>query len=100
MESNQVMGLMMGERSKVMPYQVDIDGKMVGVEGRIELRRGKEGNPYVSVETKHKELNLDLPVYGLKLDENQKKQLLEKGELGLIPGFKSGDKEFSLWLGL
>lgn len=45
-------------------------------------------------------MNLDLAVYGLKLDETQKKQLQEKGELGLVSGFKAGEKDFSLWVGL
>lgn len=100
LENNQVMGLMAGEKSKVMPYQVDIDGKLANVEGRVFLRRNAEGNPYVANDVKHRELNLDLPVYGVKLNDEQKQTLIQKGELGLVSGFKSGDKEFSLWVGL
>jgi len=100
LEANQIMGLMAGEKSKVMPYQVDIDGKMANVEGRVFLRRNADGNPYVAHDVKHKELNLDLPVYGVKLNDEQKQMLTEKGELGLVSGFKSGEKDFSLWVGL
>lgn len=100
LENNQVMGLMAGEKSKVMPYQVEIDGKLANVEGRVFLRRNAEGNPYVAHDVKHNELNLDLPVYGVKLNDEQKQTLIQKGELGLVSGFKSGDKDFSLWVGL
>lgn len=100
LEGNQFMGLMAGERSKVMPYETRIENEMRKVEGRLELRRDQNGNAYVSGDVKHKELNLDLPIYGVKLDENQKKTLSENGELGLVQGFKAGDKEFALWVGL
>lgn len=100
LEANQLMGLMNGERTKVMSYDKKIDNNMVTVEGRLELRRDKNGNPYVNDEVKHKELNLDLPIYGMVLTPEQKEQINKTGELGLVPGFKANDKDFSLWIGL
>ena len=95
--NDKIVSLMMGNRSQLVPYEKLIDGKMVKVEGKIELRRDLNNNPTYHNLVKHKELNID-KVYGMSLTEDQKERLNKTGELGLVEGFKSGDKNYALWL--
>lgn len=97
---NPIFSLMLGNKTDVIPFAKKIEDKMAKTEGRLELRRKPStGEPYVASDVKLKELDLDRPVYGLKLDEGQKEQLKKTGELGLVSGFKSNEgKEYSLWV--
>lgn len=99
-EPNQILSLMLGNRSAVMNFEKKINDDMVKVEGKIELRRGIDGNAQYFHLVKNKELNLDRPVYGVNLNQEQKEKLTKTGELGLVGGFKSGDKDYSLWVSL
>ena len=100
LEANQILPLMLGNRSAVMSFEKKINDDMVKVDGKIELRRGVDGNPQFFHIVKNKELNLDRPVYGVQLNQEQKDKLTKTGELGLVNGFKAGDKEYSLWVSL
>jgi hypothetical protein len=97
-----VFNLMLGNKTDVIPFEKNIDNKMAPVEGRLELRRKSgTGEAYVHGEVKHKELNLSLPIYGLHLNDQQKEDLVNKIDIGLVQGFKSNDgKEFALWVSL
>lgn len=101
-EKSPVFNLMLGNKTDVIPFEKNIDNKMAPVEGRLELRRkAGSGEAYVHGEVKHKELNLSLPIYGLHLNDQQKEDLTNKKDIGLIQGFKSNDgKEFALWVSL
>jgi hypothetical protein len=101
-EKSPIFPLMLGNKTDVIPFEKKIDDKMALVEGRLEMRRKPlTGEPYVFTDVKFKELNLERPIYGLKLDENQRKQLEKTGELGLISGFKTSDnKDYNLWVSL
>ena len=84
------------------PFEKKIEDKMAPVDGRLEMRRKQTtGEPYVFSDVKFKELNLERPIYGLKLDENQKNKLEKTGELGLVSGFKTTEgKDYNLWVSL
>lgn len=101
-EKSPVFNLMLGNKTDVISFEKNIDNKMAPVEGRLELRRkAGSGEAYVHGEVKHKELNLSLPIYGLHLNEQQKEDLTNKKDIGLVQGFKSNDgKEFTLWVSL
>lgn len=99
--TSPIATLMYGNKTDVIAFDKMIDNKMASVEGRLELRRNKDGEAYVHGDVKYKELNLDRPVYGLQLDEQQKEDLTNKKDIGLIQGFKSKDgNEYSLWVSL
>lgn len=94
-----IFTLMLGNKTDVIPFAKKIEENMAKVEGRLELRRKPTtGEPYIDSNVKLKELDLDRPVYGLKLNEDQKNQLRKTGELGLVSGFQSKDKEYNLWV--
>jgi len=97
-----IFALMQGDKTAVVSFEKKIEDKMSNVEGRLEMRRKSEtGVPYITGDVKFKELNLDRPVYGMQLNESQKEQLKNTGELGLVDGFtrKSGE-QFKLWVSL
>jgi hypothetical protein len=108
--NNPIMGLMLGNKSDVIPFEKKIvdktnDGievnKMVPVEGRLEMRRNQNGQAVLSSDVKFNELNLERPIYGKTFDAGQIEKLKTTGELGLVEGFKSNTgKEFSLWVSL
>lgn len=97
--NNPIMGLMLGNKSDVIPFEKKIDDKLAPVEGRLEIRRNENGEPVLSSDVKFKELNLERPVYGKTFDAGQLEKLNTTGELGLVEGFKTNSgKEFSLWV--
>jgi len=100
LEGKHFTPLMLGNKSEIIPVEKEIDGKKVNVEARVELRRDKNGEPSIHHQVKLNELDLSRPIYGLELTDVQKKQLETTGELGLVSGFKSGDKDFKLWVSL
>ena len=101
-EKNPLFTLMLGNKTEVIPFEKKIEDKMAPVDGRLEMRRKQTtGEPYVFSDVKFKELNLERPIYGLKLDENQKNKLEKTGELGLVSGFKTTEgKDYNLWVSL
>lgn len=101
-EKSPIFSLMVGNKTDVISFEKKIDDKMATVQGRLELRRkAGTGEAYVHGEIKHKELNLNLPIYGLSLSENQKETLLQHKDLGLVEGFKNKEgKEYALWVSL
>lgn len=101
-EKNPLFTLMLGNKTEVIPFEKKIEDKMASVDGRLEMRRKQTtGEPYVFSDVKFKELNLERPIYGLKLDENQKNKLEKTGELGLVSGFKTTEgKDYNLWVSL
>ena len=93
---------MLGNKTDVIAFEKKIEDKMAPVEGRLELKRmPNSGMAYLDSNVKFKELDLDRPIYGLKLNEEQKNQLKKTGELGLVQGFKTKEgKDFNLWVSL
>lgn len=101
-EKSPIFNLMVGNKTDVISFEKKIDDKMALVQGRLELRRkAGTGEAYVHGEVKHKELNLNLPVYGKVFSENQQETLRSHKDLGLVEGFKNKDgKEYALWVSL
>ena len=101
-EKSPIFNLMVGNKTDVISFEKKIDDKMALVQGRLELRRkAGSGEAYVHGEVKHKELNLNLPVYGKIFSENQQETLRTHKDLGLIEGFKNKDgREYALWVSL
>lgn len=100
-EKNEFFSLMLGNKTEVMPIQLDFGEGSKSVEARLEMKRKADGTASISSDVKHNELNLDLPVYGVKLNDAQKEKIQKDGDLGLVTGFKTkDDKEFSLWVSL
>lgn len=101
-DKNPLFTLMLGNKTDVIPFEKKIEDKMAPVDGRLEMRRKPTtGEAYVFADVKFKELNLERPIYGVKLDEDQRKQLEKTGELGLVSGFKTKeDKDYNLWVSL
>lgn len=99
---NPIFSLMLGNKTDVIAFEKKIEDKMAPVEGRLELKRmPNSGIAYLDSNVKFKELDLDRPIYGLKLNEEQKSQLKKTGELGLVSGFKTKEgKDFNLWVSL
>jgi len=64
---------------KSNPETYNVSGRYKVYESNGELK--------VNLETKARELNLNNPVLGLSLNEDQKKQLMDTGELGLVDNF-------------
>jgi len=101
-EKDPIFNLMLGNKTDVIPFEKMIDNTMAPVEGRLELRRkAGTGEAYLHGNIKHKELNLDLPIYGLQLNEEQKEALTNQKDIGLVQGFKTNTgTEFNLWVSL
>lgn len=101
-DKNPLFTLMLGNKTDVIPFEKKIEDKMAPVDGRLEMRRKPTtGEAYVFPDVKFKELNLERPIYGVKLDEDQRKQLEKTGELGLVSGFKTTEgKDYNLWVSL
>lgn len=100
-KNNPFFNLMLGNKTDVIPFEKKMEDKMAMTEGKIQIKRGPNGEPYVNGDVKFKEIKLDRSIYGKILDEKQQTQLKETGELGLVTGFKSGGgKEFNLWVSL
>ena len=101
-EKSPIFNLMVGNKTDVISFEKKIDDKMALVQGRLELRRkAGTGEAYVHGEVKHKELNLNLPVYGKVFSENQQETLRSHKDLGLVEGFQNKDgKEYALWVSL
>ena len=109
--SNANNALMLGNRTEVIENlqfekkrtdQAQESTEKFSKAGRLELRRGKNGKPFVHAEFQHRELNLDAPLYGRQFTADEKERLKTSGELGLVTGFvnKQTGEVFNAWVGL
>lgn len=82
---NDFTDLVKGNKTSILPFEKGSEKE----EGKLQIIKNLEGNPFVSLNLKNPKLNIESPFiqYGedrFKLNQEQKEQLKKTGELGLV----------------
>jgi hypothetical protein len=82
------------QKTDLLPIVIKTDGLSVRTDARLVLRETPEGNLSMFIHALRREPELDRPYFGVKFSEEDRKNLLETGNLGRIAEaeYKQGEK--------
>jgi hypothetical protein len=88
------------QKSPVLfPIQGDINGIHIQTDARLSFRENAEGELSLRVHSVRRQPELDVPVYGTRLTDEDKKNLLETGNAGRLIEFNVGkDKTINAYV--
>ncbi len=90
--TNSLGKMLNWQKSPVLfPIQGDIQGVNIQTDARLSFRENPEGELSLRVHSVRQQPELDVPLYGTHLTEEDKKNLLEKGNAGRLIEFNVGN---------
>lgn len=91
-KTNSLDKMLNWQKSPVLfPIQGDINGVHIQTDARLSFRENAEGELNLRVHSVRQQPELDQPLYGTHLTEEDKKNLLEKGNAGRLIEFNVGN---------
>lgn len=78
-------------KSPLLPVKMDLEGINVDTQARLAFRRGDDDKLTVAVHGVRQQPELDKPFYGHQFTDDEKKALLETGNLGKVLDLKKTD---------
>ena len=78
-------------KSPLLPVKMNLEGVKIDTEARLTFRKDQDGKVSLSVHGVRQQPELDKPFYGHKFTDNEKKALIETGNLGKILNMKKRD---------
>ena len=78
-------------KSPLLPVKMDLDGISVDTQARLAFRKGEDDKLTVAVHGVRQQPELDKPFYGHQFTDQEKKALLETGNLGKVLDLKKSD---------
>lgn len=101
-KSNSLGQMLHWQKSPVLfPIQGDINGVYIQTDARLSFRENAEGELNLRIHSVRQHPELDMPLYGTNLTEEDKKNLLETGNAGRLIEFNVGqDKTINAYVSL
>ncbi|NDV57982.1 DUF4099 domain-containing protein [Bacteroides sp. 519] len=98
--TNSLDKMLNWQKSPVLfPIQGDINGVHIQTDARLSFRENAEGELSLRVHSVRQQPELDVPLYGTQLTEQDKKNLLETGNAGRLIEFNVGkDKTINAYV--
>lgn len=98
--TNSLDKMLNWQKSPVLfPIQGDINGVHLQTDARLSFRENAEGELSLRVHSVRQQPELDVPLYGTRLTEEDKKNLLETGNAGRLIEFNVGkDKTINAYV--
>lgn len=91
-KTNSLDKMLNWQKSPVLfPIQGEISGIHLQTDARLSFRENAEGELSLRVHSVRQQPELDVPLYGTQLTEEDKKNLLEKGNAGRLIEFNVGN---------
>ena len=78
-------------KSPLLPVKMDLEGINVDTRARLAFRKGDDDKLTVTVHGVRQQPELDKPFYGHQFNDEEKKALLETGNLGKVLDLKKTD---------
>ena len=78
-------------KSPLLPVKMDLEGITVDTQARLVFRKGDDDKLTVAVHGVRSQPELDKPFYGHQFTDEEKKALLETGNLGKVLDLKKSD---------
>jgi hypothetical protein len=78
-------------KSPLLPVKMDLEGITVDTQARLAFRKGEDDKLTVAVHGVRQQPELDKPFYGHQFTDEEKKALLETGNLGKVLDLKKTD---------
>ncbi|GET24361.1 DUF3945 domain-containing protein [Prolixibacter sp. NT017] len=78
-------------KSPLLPVKMDLDGISVDTQARLAFRKGEDDKLTVAVHGVRQQPELDKPFYSHQFTDEEKKALLETGNLGKVLDLKKSD---------
>lgn len=75
--------------NELVPVSVNLDGAIVRTDARLSLQTNNEGKVVAAVHGIRKEPNLNFEFFGHKFTDEDKKKLLESGNMGRVVDLKN-----------
>lgn len=70
--------------NELVPIGVNLGGSILRTDARLSLQQGEDGNAILAIHGIKKEPNLHLELFGHKFTDEDKKNLLETGNMGRV----------------
>ena len=82
------------QKTDLLPVSIQFEDRKVPIDARLSLRESPDGNLTLNIHALRKEPDLGRPYFGVKFTNEDKKNLLDTGNLGRIAEaeFRQGEK--------